>query len=58
MAEGIVRDTLPTLQPALEGLKRDQYLIQAKAKPATCVDLFVNYFLELSQGPTHRQLCV
>ena len=45
MAESIVRDTPPTLQPSLASLMRDPYLRQANAKPDAYVNIFVGGFL-------------
>ena len=55
MAEAIVREEPPTLHPALEGLTRDPYLRWYNAKTATYVDVFIDNFLGLAQGPAHRR---
>ena len=53
MAEAIVREELPTLHPALEGLTREPYLRWDNAKPPAYIDIFVKDFLGLAQGPAH-----
>ena len=53
MEEAIIREELPTLQPALAGMMSDPYLRWANANMAAYVDIFINNFLGLSQGPTH-----
>ena len=54
MVEAIVREEPPTLHMTLAGLTRNPYLRQAKAKLATYVDVFVNNFIGLAQGPAYR----
>ena len=39
MAEAILREKPPTLQPVLKGLTRDLYLMRANAKPVAYVDV-------------------
>ena len=53
MAEAILREKPPTLQPVLTGLTRYLYLMRANAKPVAYVDVFINDLLGLSQGRTH-----
>ena len=53
MVEFIVREAPPTVHPELVGLTRDPYLSQPKAKPASYIDVFVENFLEITQGPDH-----
>ena len=55
MAKDTVREEPPTIHPAIEGLKIYPYLRQSNAKTAAYVDVFVEKFLGLSQGPAHRQ---
>ena len=52
-AELIVRKEPSTLQPALGVLTRDPYLRWANANPAAYVNIFVDNFQGLSQGPAH-----
>ena len=44
MAEDIVMEAPPTLQPALSGLTMYPYLRQDNANPAACVDIFSAVF--------------
>ena len=54
MEEYIVRKATPTLHMELAGLTRDPYLRQANVNPAAHVEVFVDDFLEISQGYAHR----
>ena len=51
MDESIFKETHPTLQVTLEGLAREPYLRRANTKSAVYVDIFVDNFLGLAQGP-------
>ena len=51
MAEAIVREEPPTLQPSMAGLTRDPYLRRANSKLDAYIDVFVNNLLGLSLGP-------
>ena len=55
MEKAIVREATPTIQLELTGLTRDPYLRQSKNKLSAYIDVFVNNFLELDQGPAHRR---
>ena len=55
MTESIVREALPTFQLVLTGLTRDQYLSRANSKSAAYIDVFVDDFLEIAQGPSYRR---
>ena len=46
---------MTTLQPELSGLSRDPYLRWTNENPAAYVDVFVDNFLGLAQGPAHRR---
>ena len=54
MEEYIVRKATPTLHMELADLTRDPYLRQANVNPAAHVEVFVDDFLEISQGYAHR----
>ena len=56
--EANFRETPQNLHPELAGLTRDLYLRRDNSKPASYVDVFVDDFLGLTQGPSHRQLQV
>ena len=49
--EAIVRKELPTLHPALAGLTKYPYLRQTKANTSAYIDIFIDNFLGLAQGP-------
>ena len=49
MAEAIVREEPPTLQPKLVGLMKETYLRQANANLGAYIDVFVEKFLGLPQ---------
>ena len=55
MAKPIVREEPLNLLPELVGLTRDPYLRRANANLAAYVDIFINDFLGISQGPAHRR---
>ena len=53
-AEALVIPDSPPLQISLVGLSREPYLKLTNAKPTASVDVLVNDFLGLAQGPAHR----
>ena len=55
MTKSILRVEPPTPQTVLTGMTRDPYLRRSNAKPAAYVDFFINDFLRIVQGPTHRR---
>ena len=55
MTEAIVIETPPTLLLTVAGLTRDPYLRRVNAKTAAYVEFFVNDFLGLAQGTSHRR---
>ena len=55
MSEAIFREAPPTLHLLMAGLTSYIYLRRANSKLSAYVDVFVDYFLGLAQGPAHRQ---
>ena len=55
MAEAIVREEPPTLPPSLSGLTRDPYYRRATTKATSYIDVFIDNFLVISQGPSQRR---
>ena len=53
MAEAIVRESLPTLQPELKGMTRELYLRRSHSKPGAYVEVFIEAFLVLTQQLAH-----
>ena len=49
----VIADLLP-LQPALSEFIHDPYVKLLNAKPKSYIDVFIDVFWGLSQGPVHR----
>ena len=54
-AEAVEPPPAPLLTPEHAALKRDPYLQRPNAKLLAYVDVFVDDFLGLAQGPRHRR---
>ena len=54
-AEALVIPGSPPLQESLAGLSRNPYLSHNNVNPTSYVNVFVDEFWSLAQGPTHRR---